>query len=350
MAGKSYKTTQKARLPVLLDNLIATAKMKLNAPCLLALSAVAQADYALNTIYQFPNTQYTDIENIAVRSNGQLLLTIATGARLVQLNPANPVPEQIVDISGAGSLVGIAETSPDVYTVVAGNYSFGPQVPGGVAGVPGSFSIWSIDLNGPQAAATLVTAIPEANTLNGLSAVPGCDDIVLVADSGLGAVWSVNLETGEYKIAIQAPEFQPTAALALGINGIKVPQAGQLLFTNSALDTYGVVHINSDGSAANASQNIATINTSTGLDDFSVGKGTAWIAAHPSTVYEVAYDGAVNLAVNSTALVSPTATSFSQDGCTLYITTGGAGGPTPVSGGVFSINVCAKTMARKWVA
>ena len=326
--------------------------MLLKAFWLVALGTLAQALYPVTQIYQFPNDQYTNIENVALRSNGQLLLNLATGPRLLQINPANPVPEDIITIQGPGaaSLAGIAETAHDVFTVVAGNYSFGPQVPGGITGIPGSFSIWSVDLNGPQAAATLITAIPEANTLNGLAAVAGSSDLVLVADSGLGVVWSVNLTSGEYKNVIQAAEFLPTAALALGINGIKVPRPGLLLFTNSALNTYGSVEINSDGSAAGPINIIESGFDSTGLDDFVVGKGAAWIAAHPSSVYQVSYKGEANLVVNSTDLASPTATALSQDGCTLYIVTGGAFAPVLISGGVFSVDICLDTTAKRWVA
>ncbi len=319
---------------------------------LVALGTFAQANYPLTQIYQFPNDQYTNIENVALRSNGQLLLNLATGPRLLQIDPANPVPEDIITIQapGAAALAGIAETAHDVFTVAAGNYSFGPQVPGGITGVPGSFSIWSIDLNGPQAVATLVTAIPEANTLNGLATVPGSSDLVLVADSGLGAVWSVNIHTGEYKTVIQAPEFLPTAALALGINGIKVPRPGLLLFTNSALNTYGAVDITSEGYAAGDIKIIASSFESTGLDDFVVGRGSAWIAAHPSYVYQVSYGGEVGVAANSSELVSPTATALSQDGCTLYIVTGGSAFPELISGGVFSLDLCPDAKAKRWVA
>ena len=52
-------------------------------------------------------------------------------------------------------------------------------------------------------------------------------------------------------------------------------------------------------------------------------------------------------------LLGPTSTAFGNDGCTLYITTGGVGGgPSgPMSGQVFSLNTCGGAkMAKKWVA
>jgi len=306
-------------------------------------AAYAQTS-ALNLVYQFPNTSYTNIENVAVRSsNGQLLLNLATGARMVQLDPsaADPQPVPVVTLSGPGSLTGIAETSPDVFTVAAGNFSFGPTVPGGFAGRPGTFSVWSVDLTGPQAVATQIVAIPEASALNGLTTVKGNPDVVLIADSGLGAVWSVNIKTGAYKIVIQDAQFLPTAALSLGINGIHTKK-NVLYWTNSALGTFGSVPINADGSAAGAIVAIAHAVDSTKFDDFALDRrGNAWVAAQPNALYQVQTNGAVVLVAgggNDTTLISPTSAVFK--GCTLYVVTGGAGGPAPQSGQVFSLDTC----------
>lgn len=77
---------------------------------LLALAASASAQLSL--LYQFPNTSYVNIENVAIRkSTGTLLLNIATGPSLVELNPSNPVPNYLITLSGPDSLTGIAETS-----------------------------------------------------------------------------------------------------------------------------------------------------------------------------------------------------------------------------------------------
>lgn len=321
--------------------------------CVAALSAVVHATYPLELLYQFPNTEYVNIENLALRSNGQLLLTLPTGARLVQLDPYNPIPEDIIQVVGPQSLIGIAETSDDVFTVSAGNFTFGPQVPGGVAGVPGTFSVWTIDLTGHTAKASLVTAIPEANTLNGVTAIPGSPDLVLVADSGLGAIWRVNIKTGEYDTAILAPEFAPTEDFSLGINGIRVPRKGSLLFTNSALATYGVVYIDETGAATGGINVIATAPNGTNFDDFSVKDGTAYIATQPNSVNKIPYDGTVETIAgggDDQTLAGPTSTLVSKDGCTLYVTTGGSGGPEPVSGQVFAIGLCEEEKGKKWVA
>lgn len=171
--------------------------------CYAALTTLAAAQ--LNLVYQFPAQPYINIENIAVRStNGQLLLTTVTGPTLYQLNPGSE-PEQIVTLTGPDSMIGIAEVATDIFVVSAGNYSFGPQIPGGVEGIPGTFSVWSIDLTGDQAVATEITAIPEASALNGVTTIPGNDDYVLIADSGLGAIVSKPSQASDHNTSLTIP-------------------------------------------------------------------------------------------------------------------------------------------------
>jgi len=213
-----------------------------------ALAATTFAQATPSLVYQFENAfsgvGYVNIENVAVRDNGKLLLNTVTGAIMVELDPKNPEPVIVANLTNAlgngqpGSLTGIAETCDDVYTVAAGNFAFGPSVPNGVAGIPGSNSVWNVDLSGKEPKNNLVTAIPEADTLNGVTAIPGGNkDLVLIADSGLGAVWAVNTKTGKYEIVIQNDLFLPGNTSNFGINGVQV-QGPYLYFTNSAQHTF----------------------------------------------------------------------------------------------------------------
>ncbi|KAK5945560.1 hypothetical protein PMZ80_002765 [Knufia obscura] len=339
----------------------------------LAATTAAQS-YPLTQVYQFENSfsgvGYVNIENIALRkSNGQLLLNTVTGANMAQLDPANPQAELLVNLTNAlgngqpGSLTGIAETSHDVYTVAAGNFQFGPQVPGGVLGVNGSFSVWNVDLNGSPAKTSLVTKIPEARSLNGVTAIPK-SDLVLIADSLLGAVYSVNIKTGEYKVVIQDSLFLPNLGVVnFGINGVQV-KGKYLYFTNSAQMIFGRVPIDLQSGKAVGAIEIVAKGPAAGATfddfDFKPSTGDAWIASQPTNVWQVTQQGQVNLAVNSTELLGPTATAFGADGCTLYVTTGGVGGgPSgPMSGQVFAVDTCGEQQGqnqgekqwRKWRA
>ena len=339
---------------------------------LLSVTALAATTYAqqypLSLVYQFENSfsgvGYVNIENIAVRKNGNLLLNTVTGAIMAQLNPANPQAELVVNLTNAlgngqpGSLTGIAETCHDVFTVAAGNFRFGPSVPGGVEGIAGSFSVWSVDLRGHEVKSRLVTTIPEAGTLNGVAAIPGGNkDLVLIADSILGAVWRVNVKTGEYASIISSPLWLPSAEVRFGINGVKV-QGPYLYFTNSAQSTFGAVPIDlQTGEAVGEVAVFATGPNGTNFDDFSFkpNAGGAWVATQPNAVYQIPREAQPVLVAgggDDMTLLGPTSTAFAKDGCTLYITTGGMGGPMPQSGQVFALDTCAaqKRMVKKWVA
>lgn len=333
----------------------------------LALLATASAQsYPLSLVYQFENSfsgvGYVNIENVAVRSsNGQLLLNFATGAIMTQLNPENPVPEILVNISNAypgapGSLTGIAETSPDVYTVAAGTFQFGPQVPGGIAGIPGSFSLWSVDLNGPKAKYRQIVAIPEAGLLNGVTALPGkghYSDVVLVADSALGAIWRVNVHTGAYETIIQDPLLQPPPGAPFGVNGIHA-SGPYLYFTNSGLGFFGAIPISADGYPTGPVTPFVNAVNGTNFDDFALdANSNAWIATAPNAVYEVTRDSPVPILIagggDDMTLLGPTSAAFR--GSTLFVVTGGAGGPMPMSGQVFRIETGGYgRKAKKWVA
>lgn len=92
----------------------------------------------------------------------------------------------------------------------------------------------------------------------------------------------------------------------------------------------------------------------TNFDDFAVKKGTAYIATQPDAVYSVGYSGNVQLIAGGgedSPLLSPTSAAFGQDGHILYVTTGGAGGPQPVSGQIFAIDTSAGyKQEKRWIA
>lgn len=332
----------------------------------LTASVVAQP-YPITTVYQFENSfsgvGYVNIENVAVRSsNGQLLLNFVTGAIMAQLDPHNPEPEVLVNISSAypgapGSLTGIAETGHDVFTVAAGSFQYGPQVPGGVAGVPGSFSVWSVDLTGPKAQAKQIVAIPEASILNGITTVQADKDVVLIADSGLGAIWRVNVKTGAYSQVIQSPLLLPTPANNFGVNGIHA-RGPYLYFTNSAQGFFGAIPFSADGFPAGPVTPFVNATNGTSFDDFTLDKAdNAYIATQPNAVYEVTRESPVPILIagggEDMTLLGPTSCVFDKKEEVLYVVTmGQGGGPMgPVSGGVFAVNIGAGTKkGRRWQA
>jgi hypothetical protein len=75
-------------------------------------------------IYQFPNGTW--IENIAVRYNNALLLTLLTMPDLYNLDPTSSKPSLtlLYTFPNATALFGIAEYAPDVLGIAAGTYLF----------------------------------------------------------------------------------------------------------------------------------------------------------------------------------------------------------------------------------
>lgn len=182
--------------------------MSLACLAVVALSATPGCAYdSFSTVYHFPNTPYTDVENIAVRSNGQLLLNTITGSNTYLLDPSasSPTPQLLHTFAGASSSLGITETQAEIFAVVVGNYS---QTT--FAGVQGSFAIWTLDLRGGlPGVAKKVVSIPEAKALNGATTVSGNNNLILVADSGLGAIWRVDVSNGAYTEIYQNAVLAP---------------------------------------------------------------------------------------------------------------------------------------------
>ena len=86
------------------------------------------------------------------------------------------------------------------FAVLAGNIS---QTTGNT---PGSYSVWQLNMTIPFSppSVSLITSIPEAGLLNGISPAPE-KNIFLISDSVLGLVWRLNVVTGAYSIAVSDP-------------------------------------------------------------------------------------------------------------------------------------------------
>ena len=303
--------------------------------------------YTIRQVYQFPNSSFTDIENVATRPNGQLLLNLITEPSTYYIDPMLEIStaKHLYTFPNGTSLTGIAEYEPDVYAVVVGNYSLATY-----AGVLGSFAVWSLDLRSPALPiATKIADIPEAKALNGMTAVRGSPGLLLLADSALGLVWSLNATTGSYQKAIEDPLLSPSRAFPLGINGLHVHKR-TLYFTNSAQGLFGKVKITSEGKARGKAESLTTPFAGNIYDDFALDhQGNAWITNHPSSITKVTHRGKMQSSVaggiNSTQFLQPTSASFGRgspaEECNLYVVGAGTETNTTIaSGQVVRINLC----------
>ncbi|KAF7376999.1 hypothetical protein MSAN_00117800 [Mycena sanguinolenta] len=221
----------------------------------------------------------------------------------------------------ANGLTGIAEYRPDVYAIVTSEFNITSAT-----AERGSVVIWSLDLScsGPPKARR-AARIPQSTLTNGLSTVPGHPDLVLAADSFLGAAYEINVRTGAVRVLIQNAAMSPgSPPPALGINGLHV-RAGQLYFTNSQLGTFSRVPL---GGGA------VEVLGAGAYDDFTFdSEGRAWVATNPGalTLYTRLKNGTwekeivVGDAAGSTMLKEPSSAAFGRDGGRetkiLYVTT-----------------------------
>ena len=89
----------------------------------------------LHDVWQFPNGTW--VENLAVRSNGQILATLLSIPELYQVDPiGGQHPQLIHRFPMVTGLTGITEVEKDVFVVIAGNWSLKT-----LSTTPGSYSM-----------------------------------------------------------------------------------------------------------------------------------------------------------------------------------------------------------------
>ena len=288
----------------------------------------------VRTVYQFPNGTW--LENIAVRTNGQLLLSFLTAPDLYQIDPStSEAPVLIHRFPGTGTL-GIAEIDQDVFAVAAGNVTV-------TATIPGTYSVWKVDMrtfdasSGSPATVAKIADIPEAQILNGATLLNQGSGIVLFADSIAGVVWGLDTRTGEYDKVLDDPLMKPGAGpTSIGINGIRARNSS-VYFTNSAQIVLARVPVHAaNGTAAGAFEVVARPNASF-VDDFALRPkdAAAFVATnHDNSLLEVYTAGekagmsrVVEGSMDSTVFTGTTAAAFGRtvsDRGVLYVTTSGA--------------------------
>jgi len=292
------------------------------------------------------------LENIAVRKNGALLVTQLRPAILLAVqDPTSRTPslDSIYTWTAPNvtDLLGITETSPDTFNVIAGNATADAQ------GYPGTFSSWEVKFASPSSqtpSVRKIANIPEAKLLNGNVALPANPSIVLIADSQFGQLFRLDTRTGRYEVLASGPQLKPYPeihgdAVGFGINGVKI-RGDYLYFSNSNLCTIFRVRITPDGYIARRGDVEASIEKyadlnalATFVDDFAVGEdGTIWALTNfDNTVIAVRPGGKAEIVVGSRGeltVAGAPAAAFGRgkkDREILYVSTAGALG-APVNG------------------
>ncbi|KAL7628410.1 hypothetical protein AAE478_002612 [Parahypoxylon ruwenzoriense] len=286
------------------------------------------------TIFQFSQTG-TWLENIAVRPNGDLVMTMLTPSAslwtLRQPYSLRPEAAQLHEFAGATGLVGVAETRPDTFVVLAARFE------GAGEPAPGSFAVWEISLRNGTAVRKVID-FAEAQLANGIAAVPGCgggnnNDVVLIGDSFAGSLWRLDTRTGAYERVLQVAQMAaPSGAEhSLGINGVKV-RDGFVYWSNSARASIYRTRITSGGYPvpSAAVETVAALD-SPFVDDFAFdAQGLLWAATNADNrVVVVRADGSYETAVGGAAedaVAGDAAVAFGRtprDRETLYVVTSG---------------------------
>lgn len=249
------------------------------------LTAVALAAVALSK--SLPSTTLaqlevgTFLENIAVRSNGDLLVTKLWPSAAIYTIRApwerRNTLEQVISIPSIQSIYGLAQVAPSRQGVESFIFVGGNSTSPGET-VTGSFGAWAIDFESPGnevKVRKISDMSPQSKFLNGVTAVPGISDVVLVADSANGFVGRLELTTGTFDTStFRFPlEMDPAegARLPIGVNGIQI-RNGHLYWTNSFQACIYCIAITPTGFPARYSRPELIANLSKGvnfLDDFS---------------------------------------------------------------------------------
>lgn len=281
-------------------------------------------------LYQFPNETF--IENVAVLSDGRLLLNTFDDGQIYILDPSSPNPEAhvLAKIPGINQLTGIAQIKHNVIAVS-----------GGVAGadfsfVNGSALVATVDLNhiGGSAVVKIIAKITDTMMLNGMVALPDAPHIVLSADSINGRIFRTNTITGDVDIAFRDDLIGPgpdPQIVPLGANGLEIHK-GYLYFTNSNLQFFARVSINKQGYATGEIEEIYRMPPGhfNAFDDFSMTRqGTAYIGSQRDSLVMITPDGYLKTLLgpeSQVKLLSPTSVVLTKDEKTAYVVTGGVNG------------------------
>ncbi|KAM6479841.1 hypothetical protein HDV62DRAFT_399338 [Trichoderma sp. SZMC 28011] len=263
----------------------------------------------------------TQFENLITRTDGTILATRIDVPEIWWINPADSTHTRVINIEGdVVSVLGITETSPNVYAFNAGNVT-------SQGAVDGSFQIWGLDLTHEKPQTYPIARIDRASFLNGITTLD--PKTVIVTDTNLGLLWKVDISTGHYGIFLQDPSMAipEGSSIPAGINGVHIHN-GYLYFTNTAQMSLSRFPIAKDGTIIGSIQQIAEGFM---CDDFDVQPdGTVYLpTTSQNTVIRVSLDGRVQQlagAAASLAVGGGTAAQFGRglhQKKTLFVTTSG---------------------------
>ncbi|KAF2715907.1 hypothetical protein K431DRAFT_258590 [Polychaeton citri CBS 116435] len=212
----------------------------------------------------------TWVENLALTSIGDVLPIATTSSVLSQLDPTTGHLRKLYDFHKAGNAIqSISSITPDMFAVCVLTCNLTA-----LSCTPGSASVWLVDLRQDiswgetnRVKVSRITALPKAVMVNGVAGLASGQSLV-IADSGLGGIWQVDLATSTVNLAFVDESMMPTADIPTGINGIRV-RGNHLYFTNSAKGTFNRIAIDPHTGYRIGVAEVISSNL-TGPDDFEI--------------------------------------------------------------------------------
>ena len=250
------------------------------------------------------------IENVAVRSNGQILATNMNAATLYAVDPVAKTSTTALTVTGASGLSGIGEYAPDIFAVIGGK------------------GIYKVDFTVSPPKSSLIRTITEANNLNGLAVFDNSS--VLVADAGKGVVYKFDVNSGNYAVVLQDTTMAPSGGIPFGIDGIKY-RDGVVWYTNIFKNSFHKVAV--DPATAKPTGAYTTLWTNLMGDDLCFGPNGKIYVATNSKNSLVEVDPAVGKPTSVGTVTGSTSCAFGRTEKDANVAYVGAGQ------GVFAVTV-----------
>ena len=265
---------------------------------------------SVSTIYEFPSGTW--VENIAVRSNGNILVVLYSEPSVYEINPFGTLTDAklVAHFDGYTGIQGIVETTPDVFAVLPFDHT--------------KYSLWTFDIS-RKTQSEIINTIPDVGTLNGLT--KSSDTILLASDTKLGAVVRLDLTLSSSTITIKDDTMAGLPVnIGIGINGVRVNN-DTLFFANSIKGLFCRLRI--DPKKGTAVEDVKIVARGLGfIDDLAIGAkdgDVSYLMQYLSgSVLEVRSDGSFEKIASG--LNFPTSAVFGRtkdDNRRLYVSSSG---------------------------
>ncbi|KUL90575.1 hypothetical protein ZTR_00184 [Talaromyces verruculosus] len=238
---------------------------------------------SISPVFQFGYN--AEIENLAVRPNGNILFTEPSPAANVwEINPlaVNGSAQLRAQFPNVTTALGISSIGDDVFAITTGD------VGASFAGELGTFAVHILKYTGVNTAQiTKTISIPQGKLVNKITPLDPASDVILVSDPESYHILAVNITSGAIRTVLQDAEtMNATSSFPIGVNGLQTIDS-TLYYINSAKALLCRVNINPDGTAAGPYEIVANISSSLLLpDDFAIlPSGEAFIAGSNEILY-----------------------------------------------------------------